>query len=95
MPDGSWTWYVIEGSTREKSGCGFGENCNHRPLKEYDPERDDVLFYGYVDGLEREYGYFSLSELESVRGLLGLPVERDMWFEPCRVSSLARADESA
>jgi hypothetical protein len=60
MPDGSWTWYVIEGSTREKSGCGFGENCNHRPLKEYVPERDDVLFFGYVDGLEREYGYFSV-----------------------------------
>ena len=89
-PDGAWTWYVIEGSTREKVGCGFGENCNHRPLAEYDPERHDILFFGYVDGLEREYGNFTLSELEEIRGGLGLPVERDLYFKPCRVSSLSK-----
>ena len=37
-------------------------------------------FFGFVDGLEREWGYFSLSELESVRGGFGLPVERDMYI---------------
>jgi Protein of unknown function (DUF2958) len=87
-PDSSWTWYVIEGSTRERLGCGWGENCNHRPLREYNPETDDVLFYGYVVGVEIENGYFSLSEIQSVRGDLGLPVERDRWFTPCRVSEL-------
>lgn len=88
MPDGGFTWYVIEGSTREGDGCGFGENCNHGPLTEYDPARHDILFFGYVDGVELEFGYFTLSELETVRGRLGLPVERDRWFTPCRVSKL-------
>lgn len=38
------------------------------------------LFFGYVIGLEAELGYFSLSELEQIRGALGLPVERDLYF---------------
>jgi hypothetical protein len=42
---------------------------------------DDILF-GLVVGFEVEMGYFSLSELESLRGPLGLPIERDLWFEP-------------
>ena len=39
-------------------------------------------FFGLVEGFETEYGYFSLSELESARGPLGLPIERDLYFEP-------------
>lgn len=45
-------------------------------------------FYGLVDGLEVELGYFSLSELASVRGPGGLRVERDIHFEPQPVSTL-------
>lgn len=45
-------------------------------------------FFGWVEGLEKELGYFSLSELESVRGPFGLPLERDLYFEPCRLSAL-------
>lgn len=45
----------------------------------------DTLF-GWVDGDFPELGYFSLSELESVRGLLGLRIERDIGFEPCKLS---------
>lgn len=41
----------------------------------------DVLFFGLVDGLERELGYFALSELQSVRGPMGLPVERDRFYD--------------
>ena len=41
----------------------------------------DILF-GLVVGMEIEFGYFSLSELQSVRGPLGLPIERDLYFEP-------------
>ena len=44
-------------------------------------EDDDFLFFGYVIGLEEEWGYFVLSELESVRGSLGLPIERDLHFQ--------------
>ena len=45
-------------------------------------------FFGLVSGFEVELGYFSLSELESVRGPLGLPIERDRWFEPVPLSRL-------
>ena len=43
----------------------------------------DWLFYGLVDGFAKEWGYFTLSELESVRGALGLGIERDIHFDPC------------
>lgn len=45
-------------------------------------------FFGLVDGHETELGYFLLSELESVRGQLGLPVERDLYFEPKTLKAL-------
>jgi hypothetical protein len=41
----------------------------------------DWEFFGLVDGHEKEWGYFTLSELQSVRGNLNLPIERDLWFE--------------
>jgi len=37
-------------------------------------------FFGLVDGFELEWGYFSLSELRSVKGPLGLGIERDRYF---------------
>lgn len=46
------------------------------------PEGDDFIFFGYVVGVEKEWGYFSLSELSEVRGVLNLPVERDLYFKP-------------
>ena len=38
--------------------------------------------YGFVKGFESELGYFSLKELESIKGALGLGVERDTSFTP-------------
>ena len=35
-------------------------------VTEADSYEDDICFFGYVVGLEREWGYFCLSELESV-----------------------------
>ena len=46
------------------------------------------IFFGLVIGFEAEFGYFSLSELESVRGPLGLPVERDLQFKPRSLEAL-------
>jgi hypothetical protein len=46
------------------------------------PEEDDFLFFGYVIGQDEEWGYSALSDLESVRGPLGLPIERDLYFKP-------------
>lgn len=47
---------------------------------EYDPE--DRICFGLVIGHERDLGYFSLEELETIRGPMGLPIERDLHFEP-------------
>ena len=51
-------------------------------------DHEDFLFYGYVIGAEAEWGEFSLLELQAVRGKLGLPVERDLWFQPTPISRL-------
>src|SRR3989304_456422 len=48
------------------------------------------LFFGLVVGFETELGYFSLSELESVNGPLGLPIERDLHFRPTSLNELMR-----
>ena len=45
-------------------------------------------FFGYVVGHESELGYFSLAELQSVRGPLGLRVERDIYFKPQPLSQV-------
>lgn len=55
-------------------------------VTEYDG--DDLLF-GLVDGLDRELGYFSLSELQRARGRLGLRVERDSCWEPRALEEIA------
>jgi hypothetical protein len=44
---------------------------------EYDPE--ERMFFGLVDGHEREWGYFSLDELEQTT-VRGLGIERDLYF---------------
>ena len=53
-------------------------------INEFDPV--EKLCFGLVIGFEREFGYFSLTELEEVRGPLGLKIERDLHFQPTRVS---------
>lgn len=53
---------------------------------EYDP--NERLCFGYIKGLESEWGYFSLSELENVKGLFGLSIERDLHFNPIKFKDL-------
>lgn len=45
-------------------------------------------FFGLVDGFELEYGYFSLSEISTTRGPLGLHIERDMYWDPKTVGEI-------
>ena len=45
---------------------------------EYDQETG--RFFGYVRGDFDELGYFSLEELESIRGPFSLGIERDLYF---------------
>ena len=82
-PDSNWTWFVVEGS----AVLPDGENV---PLT--DPradDREDVLFFGLVHGHEKEWGYFSLNELESVKGPFGLGIERDTHFDDEPVAKYA------
>ena len=53
---------------------------------EYNP--DCRLFYGLVDGLERELGYWGLEELEDAVGPGGLKIERDRYFNPTALRNL-------
>ncbi|EHP30588.1 hypothetical protein SMGD1_2065 [Sulfurimonas gotlandica GD1] len=50
------------------------------------------MCFGYVIGHESELGYFNLDELESVRSVLGLPVERDLHFTPTLLSVVKRGN---
>ena len=54
---------------------------NHWTWYAYEFDGEDI-FFGYVKGDFDELGTFSLSELESVRGPMGLTIERDIYFSP-------------
>jgi hypothetical protein len=80
-PDSSWSWYITEGS----------------PIQDESGQEVDFHFFGLVEGHEKELGYVALSELASVRGPLGLPVERDLHWQPKTLEEIApemfRSDE--
>lgn len=50
----------------------------------YDPETHEA--YGLVDGFEAEVGYFSFDELVEVRSRFRLPLERDLYWTPKKLS---------
>jgi len=53
-------------------------------------QSDGDTCFGLVVGLEVELGYFSLSELSQVRGVMGSPVERDLYFTPKPLSEVQK-----
>jgi hypothetical protein len=70
-----------------------GENLLDKESQEklsplYSGEEQGLDAIGLVIGLEIELGYFSLSELKSVKGPMGLPIERDLHFEPKTLKEL-------
>ncbi len=72
-PDSSWTWYATEGE----------------PVKDESGAEIDFMFFGLVDGFEKELGNFCLSELEQARGKMGLPIERDLFWTPKTLAEIA------
>jgi len=72
-PDAQWTWYCTEGE----------------PVLDDKDAEVDFRFFGLVDGLEKELGYFVLSELEEIRGPMGLPIERDLYWQPKTLDQIA------
>lgn len=53
---------------------------------EYDPT--DRLCFGLVDGFQRNWGIFSVAEIEKIRGPMGRRVERDLHFSPTPLSEI-------
>ena len=47
----------------------------------YEFDGEDI-FFGFVKGDYDEYGTFSLSELEAIKGPMELTIERDLYFTP-------------
>jgi len=72
-PSSSWTWFAISGE----------------PVLSESGSEIDFRFFGLVFGHEREFGYFLLSELEDVRGPMGLPIERDLYFQSKTLEEIA------
>ena len=57
-------------------------------------QEGDFLFFGWVMGLDSEFGYFLLSELEAVRTPQGLSVERDLTFREGKLTDVVPAPDS-
>jgi hypothetical protein len=72
-PDSSFSWFITEGS----------------PVRNRDNVPVDYILFGLVEGQCKELGYFRLSELESVRGPMGLPIERDLYWKPKTLEEIA------
>lgn len=49
-------------------------------------EDGDFIFFGLVDLHEKEFGYFSLNELLSIKLPFGLKIERDIQYSAKKVS---------
>ena len=63
-------------------------------VTEGSPENCSFVFFGYVIGHEREWGYFLLSELEDTCGPCPSFVERDDSFQPTRFSEVERRHDA-
>jgi hypothetical protein len=80
-PWNQWTWFAWE-------ACWQTEDGRELPLTENPAGGRDALFFGAVRGDAFELGYFSLRELETVRGPAGLRIERDLHFRPTPLSKI-------
>ena len=57
-------------------------------IAEYNPDTGEC--FGYVEGLEKELGYFDLNELKGIKGPAKLRIERDRLFEPATINSIKK-----
>jgi hypothetical protein len=92
-PAGQGTWYATEMYYVMKKGrAGEEPEIIEVEASKLDEsckgEIVDTVFFGYVELLDSEWGYFSLSELESVRLPFGLTIERDLYFNPAPISKI-------
>lgn len=76
--------YATDGQKEKKVVAKFFAPWNNWTWYVFEGEKlenGDFEFFGLVNGHEQEMGYFTLSQLESVRGPIGLKIERDRHFE--------------
>ena len=88
-PDANATWWILEGTPIESH-----PNCSKVLILDNDGRTiPDWYLYGLCDlGLGfREFGDVLLSDLLSVKGKLGLPVERDKHYSGTYNDLLAMA----
>jgi len=72
-PDSGFSWWITEGS----------------PIKDESGAEIDFHLFGLVQGQCKELGYVSLKELEEIRGPMGLPIERDLYWQPKTLEEIA------
>jgi len=72
-PDSGFTWWITEGG----------------PIKDEQGNEVDYHLFALVEGHCKELGYVSLTELEELRGPMGLPVERDLYWQPKTLAEIA------
>lgn len=72
-PDSSYTFFATEGG----------------PIQNENGNEVDFHFFGLVKGQFKELGYVSLKELEEARGPRGLPIERDLYWQPKTLEEIA------
>lgn len=51
----------------------------------------DIAFGYVVSPFESELGYFSINEIQTIKNSLGIVVERDLYFKPCKLSTIKKA----
>ena len=54
---------------------------------------DEDIAFGYVVSpfCSGELGYFSINEIQTIKNSLGIGVERDLYFKPCKLSTIKKA----
>lgn len=86
---GSWTWMATEANVIHPDGTETPLCVSLDDLPRIEAGELDVLFFGVVDGFEREAGYFTLNELRKVRNpITGTRIERDLYPTPQTIGDL-------
>jgi hypothetical protein len=79
-PTGSATWWIIEGEWETHTEDG-------------DEYKDDFTMFGLCMLFgpdEAELGYVSLNELQSIKLMFGLGIERDIYWNPKPLSEVKK-----
>ena len=81
--------YSTDGKNEKEVLVKFFNPCGIGTWYVFEAQKngDDWTFFGLIDLYEKELGYFTLGELESVKLPFGLTIERDKYFEGYKYNS--------